>query len=459
MKKMILGLMVLFSAIILISCERPLKEEEKKAAGYNANGINDTEIVVGNTAATTGAFSVIGLPFLSGLQAGFEEYNNDTNNVRKIRFVHYNDEFNGDLGLTNTKKLVEEDKIFALVGHFGTNTIEKTMDYLIGKKVPMVYAATGTNALYHDSDAKNILSVQPIYRTEARMMVARALKENLFGPNGNAKISANAKIGVLYSDDASGTSMKVGLDQEFKTQGIAADRIKEVKFNLAEAATAVNQVLEANPEVIILAANQQPSTAAATKLREKGSTIPVITSYVNGATTFTPAIEQDKKSLPFEVYANTWLDIVDKTKPAPTADMVGRNGVLEGLANVEALSQFPGFTDEYWHFVKTMNTSVKTTTAPNNWSSPHAMAGYIAARTFIALLKKVTDFKALTWDSFLDLAEKEPIKLPLSGTLNFKDGKRHGITTLSLAKMVFDPIPTFEVVRPIESIEDVLKKN
>ncbi|HPG43553.1 MAG TPA: ABC transporter substrate-binding protein, partial [Acholeplasmataceae bacterium] len=213
MRKILVIAFALLLSLTLLGCDQ---------GGNETQGIDDEFIYVGNTAATTGNFAGVGVPFNLAMQVVFDEYN-ATHDGRDIKFIHYDDQFNGETGLTLTKKLVEEDKVFALVGHFGTNTVNYTMDYLLETGIPMVYGVTGVNSLYfEDVPGNNILSVQPIYRTEGRMMVARALHESLFGAEGNAKLGATDKIVVLYSDDDAGQSIKLGIQDEVAAQNVGS---------------------------------------------------------------------------------------------------------------------------------------------------------------------------------------------------------------------------------------------
>ena len=105
---------------------------------------------------------------------------------RKIKLITYDDKFSADTGLLLTEKLIYEDKVFALVGHFGTPTVGATIDLMNETGIPMVYAATGINDLYtaearKGGDGWSIMPVQPIYQTDGRIMAARLLKEKVHG--------------------------------------------------------------------------------------------------------------------------------------------------------------------------------------------------------------------------------------------------------------------------------------
>lgn len=449
MKKLFMVLMILVAGIGLMACD----------TSEGTPGITETEIIVGNTAATSGVFAGVGVPFNLAMQVVFDEYN-ETHDGRDIKFVHYDDGFDGEQGLAYTKKLVEEDDVFALVGHFGTNTVNATMDYLLETGIPMVYGVTGVNSLFYENEpGNNILSVQPIYRTEGRMMVARAINESLFGENGDAKLADTDNIVVLYSDDDAGQSIKIGIEDEVTSQDIAS-RVTYIPFSSSTASAVATVALEEDPEVILLSANQAPATAMATALRVQESTVPVLSSYVNGTAVFTPAMVDETTPLPYDVYANAWVDISDATGAAPTAEQIGGDGTLSGW-DLD-FAYLAGFSAEYWdEFVFDMNSSSRTdgdTTAKQLWANAYAMAGYIAAKTFVTLLDRVEDFETLTWESFIELAESEPVNLPMSGTIDWSDGNRTGLSMLALNKLNYAPTVAFGKVRGLESIEDVRAK-
>lgn len=449
MKKVFLIAFALLLTVTLIGC----------GPQGTRQGIDDEFIYVGNTAATSGAFAGVGVPFNLAMQVVFDKYN-ATHDGRDIKLIHYDDGFNGETGLALTKKLVEEDKVFALVGHFGTNTVNATMDYLLESGIPMVYGVTGVNSLFfEDVPGNNILSVQPIYRTEGRMMVARALHESLFGANGDAKLGATDKIVVLYSEDDAGQSIKLGIEDEVAAAGIGS-RVVYLPFDATTATSVVPTALAQNPGVILLSANQAPATAAAIALRSNNSTVPVLSSYVNSAAVFAPA-QVEGAALPFNVYANAWVDISLASAPGPTAAQIGGDGTLAGWAL--DLAYLAGFTAEYWEgFVHDMNSSSLTegaTTARSLWANAYAMAGYVAASSFVALLEEVEDFDKLTWEELIEIAESKTFDLPLAGTIDWRDGQRVGLTSLALTKFQYTASGwNFAKVREIETIDQVRAK-
>ncbi|MDR2828303.1 MAG: ABC transporter substrate-binding protein [Acholeplasmatales bacterium] len=457
MKKLLLVLVAVIAVVGFASCKKNNVRQ----------GITDTEILVGNTAATSGGYAGVGVPFNLAMNVVFDEYN-ASHEGRDIRFIHYDDKFEGDTGKTLTTKLVEEDKVFALVGHFGTNTVNATVDYIQDKGVPMVYGVTGVNSLYVEKEEGNpLLSIQPIYRTEGKLMLARALHEKVYGAAKNEYLDASKKILVLYTEDDAGQSILVGIKDEAKSAKVES-RMLYQSFTATTADQAVTTGLNQGAGTILLSANQV-ATAALQSLQTAQSTLPVFTSYVNSAGVVTPVLTTAVPQLTFDLYANAWVDIAESTAAAPTAAQVGAEGLLLGwndpatgtdIGKLYGLAGLAGFTAEYWDFVKSVNTSTRVdgaTSARSLWANAYAMAGYVAAKAFVTLLERV-NLDKVTWGDFIKAAESAPVDLPLCGEINWGGGARTGLDTLALTQFVYSPQVTFTKVREIAGLADVNKK-
>jgi hypothetical protein len=61
----------------------------------------------------------------------------------------------------------------------------------------------------------------------------------------------------------------------------------------------------------------------------------------------------------------------------------------------------------------------------------YAMAGWIAAHFFVEGLKRVGEDE-LTWDSYIDAMEEEPVENPMGGSVDFSNGQRVGTLYMGL---------------------------
>ncbi len=412
MKKLSLLVLVLFSALVLSGCRE--KEVE-------AQGVTETTVTVGNAAVGSGGLAFVGVPFNQGVEAYFDMVNADGGVAgRTIEFINYDDEFTAATGITYTEKLVEDDKVFALVGHFGTPTVSATLDYLIEKGIPQVYYATGISALFNESATgteKSSFPVQPIYDAEGQVMVARAVGD----------FSAT-KIGVIYTNDDAGLGILNGVELQAATEGVTLVKA-QVAGDAVDMSSAALTILDGNVDIVIVAASQVPAAVAIKALSAAGSTKDVIVSYVNAAPTFVGGIAAELAN--FDVYASAWINIFE-------ADGVTLNA-------------------GYSEFV-TEISKVDVALAAN----PYAMAGWVAAAFFVEGLERVGE-DVLNWDNFIAAMEESPVENPLGGIVDYADGRRVGTQTMSLLKATITPgvddapeTYSFAAFKPMETIDEIL---
>lgn len=410
-----------------------------------------TTIKIGNTAATSGAFATVGVPFNYGLEAYLWSYSFAHPTI-KFDFKHYDDEFTAAKGLTYTKQLVEDDKVFALVGHFGTNTIEATVDYIHEKGVPMVYAATGVNSLYDDSarhHEKAVMPIQPIYKTEGRSMLATAAAST----DDNIGLGGT-NIGVIYTSDDAGLSIATGIKAEADKLGVGV-YYQKVDASSTDFSAAVNALKRKGCDVAIIAAAQVAFSAIATQfVASNYENVKILTSYVsaNGAAMgplATAGVTENGR----ELYAGAWLDILDPTKVDETTNPLGLTD--------EALA-FAGTMITYGMTVKGLTQAEAAAYSGNSYS----MAGYVAGYTFTQGLDRMLDtdgtFKTdLTWKGYIDAMESKPVVVAMTkgNTVDFANGARLGVTALSLSKYSTDNAAAGgAAVRPLTQLSAIEAK-
>ncbi|MFH5882059.1 ABC transporter substrate-binding protein [Liberiplasma polymorphum] len=402
MKKILLVLALSLSVMTLAAC----------GSKETSQGVTDDKVLVGNTAVTTGPFAFVGVPFNQGMVAYFDMINDQGGvNGRKIELINRSDDFNAAIGLTNTQQLVEDDEVFALVGHFGTPTVGASKSYLDSVGIPRVYYATGINALYNTNATGNQRSsfpVQPIYSPEGEVMVARAV----------ADLNAS-KIGVIYTNADDGLGMLAGIVLKAAALGVSV-QVAQVGSADTDMSSAALSIMAANVDVVIVAANQVPGSVAIRALNEAGNTKPVITSYVSANDAWLDGV---KAVLPnFDVYASSWIDVT-----------VNDNADLDLF--VQEVSK------------------VDAALATNSF----AYAGWVAGAAFVEGLKRVGN-DALTWENYINAMEEAPLNLPFGVMVDYQNGRRVGTQSLALLKgTVSGDAVAWVVERPLQSIDEILE--
>ena len=196
------------SALLITACAPPAAAPASTAAAPAATastgsvtqtspGVTDSEIVLGSWGPQDGPAGAYGVIDRT-IAAYFKKVNDDGGiNGRKIRFIYENDSYQPAKTVAAVKKLVEEDKIFAMVGGLGTPNNAAVMDYLVANNVPHVWPATGSGILAYPLK-KNVYAVQLNYTVEATLLAQYALDQ-----------LGSKKFAVFYQNDAFG---KEGLD-------------------------------------------------------------------------------------------------------------------------------------------------------------------------------------------------------------------------------------------------------
>ncbi|MGD9909179.1 MAG: ABC transporter substrate-binding protein [Candidatus Izemoplasmatales bacterium] len=460
MKKLVMLVLSVFVGLALVACTNATTEDTQTATTTTTTttttvtttgeedyvqGVTDTTIKVGNTAAVSGAFAVVGIPFNDAIKAVFKQVN-DAGGIggRTIEFVTYDDQFNAELGVTYTEQLVEDDEVFALVGHFGTPTVGATLSYIQEQGVPMVYAATGINSLYFEETPGNpIMAVQPIYLTDGRIMTARAFQESLYGTNHDEALADTAKVGVLYTNDDVGNSIKAGVETEAAALGISASRLVYIAVTAETAVSAVAYLKAFNVSSVILAMNQAPFAYTLNAMYDAQLEVPVFTSYVNADIT---AVDHLKYSVDRPIYTNAWVDVYS----------------TKGQEDVQA------------YIACISNADLDEATKTAYYGNSFAIAGYIAATVFVEGLKRVDAAGLdLTWANYIAMMEDGPISIPMGGVVDFSNGHRWGIASMSLLQYTYglgdNPATTdvtetdylteaFVKIREIETISEIEAK-
>ena len=207
-------MMVAVLALVPAACGRDDSGGGGGGGGKSDPGITKTSIKLGGSYPFSGPASAYGT-IGEGAKAYFKYLNAKGGvNGRKIDFITLDDGYEPPKALQNARRLVQQDKVFAMFNTLGTPNNLAIWDFLNEQKVPQLYVATGASAWGADVDKHPYtIGWQPNYVTEATVYADFLKKEK-----------PNAKVAVLYQNDGFGKDLLGGF-----VKGIAGSGIKVVK--------------------------------------------------------------------------------------------------------------------------------------------------------------------------------------------------------------------------------------
>ena len=238
-------------------------EQEVSAADAAADaqvpGVSPTHILFGQSAAFTGPARELGRNMRLGIEAAFHEANGAGGvHGRRLELVSRDDAYEPEAAIANTFHLIEEDRVFALIGAVGTPTSRSATPVAAEAGVPYIAPFTGAEFLRAPKWA-NILNLRASYYQETEEMVAR-LTEDL----------GVTRIAVLYQDDSFGRAGYRGVRLALDRRSMQPVSIGLYPRNTTAVKTALLDLRRGDPEAVIMIGAYQPVAALITWARHVG---------------------------------------------------------------------------------------------------------------------------------------------------------------------------------------------
>jgi ABC-type branched-subunit amino acid transport system substrate-binding protein len=139
----------------------------------------------------------------------------------------------------NTKQLIEQKKVFALIGYVGTPTSNAALPVFTKAKVPFIGAFTGAASL-RDPFNRYIFNIRASYQDESHSIVDQL---NTFGAS---------KIAIFYQDDAYGKAVLNAVTNSMKERGQTPILTASVARNSLDVEEAAQKLIKANPTGIAM---------------------------------------------------------------------------------------------------------------------------------------------------------------------------------------------------------------
>jgi branched-chain amino acid transport system substrate-binding protein len=229
-------------------------------------GVGDTEIVLGGSNSFSGPLAYTGEQLTRfGVDLYFRGVN-DAGGIhrRKIRTVYYDDGSRPHEALANTRKLVEQDRVFAIIVPQGSPPVVATLEYLERQKVPLLFP----------------YQVSPVTRSRRYVfsgatLTDRSSKMTVDYLAGTRKYK---RFAVLHQDDDYGNTIVAALAKDLTRFGLKLTAAESVRAGTIDVKAQITKLRAARPEVTLLALVPGPAAFALRERRKIGWTDTVMVS-------------------------------------------------------------------------------------------------------------------------------------------------------------------------------------
>lgn len=206
-----------------------------------SQGVTKDQIQLGSIQDLSGPLAGFGKQVRMGMQLRVDELNEQGGiNGRKINLKVEDSGYDPKRAVLAAQKLVNQDKIFAMVGHIGTAQNVATFPVLFDKNVINFFPVTAAREMYEPLNRLKY-SFAATYYDQMRLGVPKMAKEK------NAK-----KVCAIYQDDEFGLEVLRGAEAGLKAAGMEMAEKTSFKRGATDFSSQVARMKAANCDFVVL---------------------------------------------------------------------------------------------------------------------------------------------------------------------------------------------------------------
>jgi ABC-type branched-subunit amino acid transport system substrate-binding protein len=214
---------------------------------FAEDGVSDGKIVFGQVAALQGPAQALGQGMRQGILAAFDAANRAGGiSGRKLELKSLDDGYEPEKTVEATKRILDEDKVFALVGAVGTPTSKAGQPIATVEKVPFIGPFTGAEFLRNPYN-RYVVNIRSSYFQETEAWIDHLVKD-----------LAISRIAILYQDDAFGLAGLEGVQRAMAKRNMSLVAEGAFKRNTTAVKSALLDIMKARPEAVVTVAPYKP---------------------------------------------------------------------------------------------------------------------------------------------------------------------------------------------------------
>ena len=204
-------------------------------------GVSKDEILLGSIQDLSGPLAAFGKQARSGMQLAVAEINEQGGiNGRKLKLLVEDHGYDPKKAVLSAQKLVNQDKIFIMVGHIGTAQNLAAMPVQFEKNIVNFFPITAAREMYEPLDRLKY-SFAATYFDQMRIALPSLVKEK------GAK-----KVCTLYQDDDFGLEVLRGAEAGLKTLDMEFAERTSYKRGATDFSSQISKLQSSACEVVVL---------------------------------------------------------------------------------------------------------------------------------------------------------------------------------------------------------------
>jgi len=210
-------------------------------AHAQTQGVSKTEIVIGTEQDLSGPIVAFSKQLKNAMEMRVEEINAAGGiNGRKVRLIVEDNGYDPKKAVLATQKLVQKDKIFAMVGLIGTATALAAMPILFEKNVPNLFPITAAREMYEPLHRLKY-SIAATYYEQVRASIKHMVKQKGY-----------KKVCTLYQDDDFGLEVMRGAEAGLKEISMALTEKTTYKRGATDFSSQVAKMKDSGCDLVVL---------------------------------------------------------------------------------------------------------------------------------------------------------------------------------------------------------------
>jgi branched-chain amino acid transport system substrate-binding protein len=222
-------------------------------------GVTNDKVIIGQAAVFTGPAAQLGIQMRNGIKA-YVDHVNAAGGVhgRKVEFVTEDDFYEASKAPAASKKLIEEHRVFGLLGYVGTPTGVTHLPVITQAKVPLVGMFTGAEVLRVPFN-RYVFHVRASYYDETEKIVEQVLS------------TGGKSIAVFYQNDAYGQAGLKGVEIAMTKRGLKIAALGTVERNTIAVEAAVKSINAAQPDAVVMVSAYTSCAEFIRQMKKAGS--------------------------------------------------------------------------------------------------------------------------------------------------------------------------------------------